>query len=171
MTITEAEAPVVTTEIQRIRGVGANAVYVVRRAGKRVATISRQGRSDWALESIHYREQLGTYRTLDQARSAAVARTSYPGAEEVHEAVCQRVQQQRRAWKRHEQMNLMFDAIQEPATGERGAGDRLVLLWRGIEAFAKDRRDTNEMERQHVVAGGDFRHGVPLYPTPPGERT
>jgi hypothetical protein len=137
-----------TTEIQHMTGVGANARYVVIRAGKQVAHIRRSGRSDWLLYSVHYNETLNTYRNLDAARSAAVARASYPDAEEVYEVICRRVEQRRRQWKRREQMDTMFDAIQQLARGERGAGDSLVLLWRMIESFAKDRLDTEEWQRK-----------------------
>jgi hypothetical protein len=141
----------------------ANARYVVIRAGKKVAHIRRSGRSDWLLYSVHCNEKLNTYRNLDAAHSAAVARTSYPDEDEVYEAICKRVEQQRRTWKRREQMNVMFDLIQELATGERGAGDRLVLLWRGIESFAKDRLNTGERDREWLAAHpGVFRHGVRL---------
>jgi hypothetical protein len=113
---------IATTEIQRLGGVGANARYAVRRAGKRVATISRYGRSDWIMNSVHYGERLSVHRNLDGARAAAVAREHYPTADEAYEVVCRRIEAQRRALRRRELTDQMFDAIQDLAIGERDAG-------------------------------------------------
>jgi hypothetical protein len=169
MIITETRATL--TEIQRIKGVGINAVYVVRRAGKKVANIRRTGRLRWLLYSVHYGENLNTYANLESARYCAVARTSYPDAEEVYETICARVEQQRRAWMRQQRANDFADTALDLATDRTALADRIILISRSIESFAKDRLDTGERERQRMESHpGEFRHGVPLYPSPPGER-
>jgi hypothetical protein len=146
------------TEIQRLGGDGMNAVYAVRRAGKRVATISRHGRNDWIMNSVHYGERLSVHRNLDAARAAAVGRPSYPDAVEAYQAICRRVEQQRRAWMRQQRANDLADTALDMAVGGRGAADKIIIISRSIESFAKDRLDTNERERQwlesHLVNSG-----------------
>jgi hypothetical protein len=117
-----------TTEIQRLGGVGINAHYVVTRAGKRVATISRRSRSDWVMSSVHYYERLSVHRTLDGARAAAVARTDYPTADEVYEVICRRVEQERRHYLRQQRANDLADTALDLATGSNSAAD--VMRWR-----------------------------------------
>jgi hypothetical protein len=160
-----------TTEIQRMGGVGINAHYIVTRAGKRVATISRRGRSDWTVNSVHYGERLSVHRDINAARAAAMARTTYPDVEKVYEIICRRIEQQRRHYMQQQRAGDLHNTALDLAIGEDGAADRIVLISRMIEAFAKDRLDTEERERQRMeTCPGDFRHGVPLYPSPPGER-
>jgi hypothetical protein len=54
--------------------------------------------------------------------------------------------------------------------GSSGAANRLVLMARSIEAYAKDRSDTESVT---YTVGDDGklynRHGETLYPNPPGE--
>jgi hypothetical protein len=149
-----------TAEIQRISGAGRNAVYAVVRAGERVAHIRRHGRSGWALDSVHYGENRATYRNLNLARTAAVARPYYPDASEAYELVCKRIEQQRRAYMRQQRAGDLADAALDMAVGEKGAANRIILISRSIESIAKDRRDTTERQCDYALAGGDYQRGA-----------
>jgi hypothetical protein len=62
--------------------------------------------------------------------------------------ICDRVQRQRRAWMRQQRANDLADTALDLAKGANSAADRIILISRSIESFAKDRFDTGERQRK-----------------------
>jgi hypothetical protein len=60
-------------------------------------------------------------------------------------------------------LDAIFEAIGELAMGDRGAANRLVLMARSIEAYAKDRSDTESVAYtvgdDGKVYVSDYKHG------------
>jgi hypothetical protein len=65
-------------------------------------------------------------------------------------------------------LDAIYEAINDLAMGSSGAANRLVLMARMIERYARDRADTH-VEYAIGDDGKPYdRHGETLYPNPPG---
>jgi hypothetical protein len=155
--------------MRHVGGVGVNSHYVVERDGARVGTIRRFGRSRFVVESVHYQETIETYPNIDSAR-AAVAKIDYPDAWKVYETICQRVEQERRAYRTKFHQGAMVEAVRDLVAGSNSAHGRLAEMVADIEAFAKDRSVTYAAIRQRAIETETFISGEPRYPDPPAAK-
>jgi hypothetical protein len=139
-------------------GIGMNAVYHVLRDGKHVANISRDGRSTWRINSVHYWEPLGACRGIDEIKAKARAVT-YPTAHEVYEKLCTATAIRRRNYIESlfkDQMALLIRAL---VSGSNSARTEMEELVTSMDAFIADRDDTFDAARkradEHNEALGD----------------
>jgi len=152
----------------QLEGVGVNVQYEIWRNGQEVAHLRRTGqRSTFGIYSVHYREKLGHYPNIERAKEAALE-IEYPDARSVYETVCQRTEKERRFWKQREMVHEFAALARDLASGSNSAQEALINLSNAVEAYAKDRSDTDRSSRED--ADGQWVHrssSEPIYPEPP----
>jgi hypothetical protein len=164
-------------------GIGMNAVYHVLRDGEHVANISRDGRSTWRINSVHYWEPLGACKGIDEIK--AKARTlDYPAAREIYEKLSAAVAIRRRNYIESTHKQKMAMLIRDLISGSNSARIEMEELVASMDVFIADRDDTYAMARQRAdehnkALGDEWRYrqsewkyvlsdrDYPYYPEPP----
>jgi hypothetical protein len=149
------------TIIEHYEGVGVNGRYVIRRDNRNIGYINRYGHTDCAIQSTYYREFLGVYKNVAQAKAAALT-LDFPSERAVYDRICKRIESSRRAFKEKEMHVETWKALHDLAAGSNTAQDRLIEIAQEVERFAKDRTVVRE--------NNAWASGEPYYPFPPKEK-